>query len=425
MTPLRLGLLMDPLEEGWHSMDVAGDELLGGLARTPEAVTVHPLRPRIPRLARRLADLGTKAAPGPNPALDPRVTLDPRLALNVDRTLARHVFYPALSLARAARGGLDAFHIVDHSYAQLAHALPAARTGVYCHDLDTFRSLLQPTLEPRPAWYRALARHTLRGMQRAALVFYSTRAVRSELLEHRVVPAERLVHAPLGVSEEFSPHDDGRGAASGDLQHSLADRPYLLHVGGPLRRKRLDVLLRVFAGARQRHPGLCLVQLGARDSREFRDEARALGVDAGLVLPGSLPRAALARLYRGARLVLITSESEGFGLPVIEALASGAEVVASDLPVLREVGADAVHFAPMGEVGAWVERVCGLLSGSLPPIDRAVRLARAERFRWQTHAATVLAAYRELDASAAGGAGRSARDTVSAASSASSTVRGA
>lgn len=416
MTPLHLGLLMDPVDEGWHSMDVAGNELLSGLARTPEAVTVHPLRPGIPRLARRIL------RPGPPTVSAVHDARALRLALNVDRALARHVLYPALSLARAARGGLDAFHVVDHSYAQLAHALPAARTGVYCHDLDAFRAILQPAMEPRPAWFRALAGHTLRGMQRAALVFYSTRAVRSELLEHRLVPADRLVHAPLGVSEEFSPHEHPAAARGAGLQESLADRPYLLHVGSPLRRKRLDVLLRVFAGARLRHPGLRLVQLGARDSREFQDEARALGVRADLVLPRALSRPDLARLYRGARLVLVTSESEGFGLPVIEALASGAEVVASDLPVLREVGAEAVHFAPAGEIGAWVERVCGLLSGSHPGIDRALRLARAEHFRWQTHAATILAAYRELTGAASGPARGVA---ATAASSAESTVSGA
>ena len=297
------------------------------------------------------------------------------------------------------------------------------RTGVYCHDLDAFRSVLEPAREPRPAWFRALARHTLRGLQRAALVFYSTRAVRSELLAHGIVPEERLVHAPLGVSEEFSPRDPG-GAGAGGLQSSLADRPYLLHVGGPLRRKRLDVLLRVFAGARARHPGLRLVQLGAGESREFREDARALGVAEALVAPGALSRADLARLYRNARLVLVTSESEGFGLPVIEALASGAEVVASDLPVLREVGGEALHYAPVGRIDDWVEVVCGLLAGLRPPIDREVRLARVERFSWPAHAATILSAYRELVGSTAPRR-RWTGGPATAASSAESTARGA
>ncbi|MCI0669148.1 MAG: glycosyltransferase, partial [Myxococcaceae bacterium] len=206
---------------------------------------------------------------------------------------------------------------------------------------------------------------------------------------------ERLVHAPLGVSTEFSPCGDA-GEEDDPLLRELGGRPFLLHVGSPMRRKRLDVLFQLFGAVRSRHPSLVLVQLGGRNSPDVTGCARTLGINEALILPDALPRLRLARLYRRARLVLVPSESEGFGLPVIEALASGSEVVASELPVLREVGGDAVHFAPVAHVDAWVELVCGLLEERTPAIPAATRLARAERFRWRSHASTILAAYQEL-----------------------------
>jgi glycosyltransferase involved in cell wall biosynthesis len=92
----------------------------------------------------------------------------------------------------------------------------------------------------------------------------------------------------------------------------------------------------------------------------------------------------------------VTSEAEGFGLPVIEALACGAVVLASDLPVLREVGGEAVVYSPVGEVPAWAAAARTLLErpGSGP--SRELRLRQAAPYSWAAHARTVCAAYRRL-----------------------------
>jgi glycosyltransferase involved in cell wall biosynthesis len=373
--PLKLALLMDPREEGWPSMDLVGEALLEGLSALPSEVTVTGVRPKIPRLLRRLPRLSERAA------------------FNADRLLTRFGAYPARTLL--ARGRFDAFHVVDHSYAQLVHTLPAGRTGVYCHDLDTFRSVLEPHREPRPAWFRLMARATLLGLQRAAVVFHGTQAVRTELLAHGVVAPERLVWAPPGVSPEFRPEP-----APEDLSESilapLGGRPFLLHVGSSIPRKRLDVLFDVFAALRARHPGLWLVQQGGALTPAQREQVSRLGLGEALLQPPKLDRATLAGLYRRARAVLVPSEAEGFGLPVIEALACGAPVVASDLPVLREVGGDACTYCPVGHVEAWASSLHALLSGQTPPPPRELRLERARRFTWHQHARTVLTAYQQL-----------------------------
>jgi glycosyltransferase involved in cell wall biosynthesis len=101
----------------------------------------------------------------------------------------------------------------------------------------------------------------------------------------------------------------------------------------------------------------------------------------------------LAALYRQALGVLQPSEAEGFGLPVMEALACAVQVVASDIPVLREVGGDSVVYCPVADIDCWVETVDRMLARAPDRSDRARRIAQTERFSWARHAQTILLAY--------------------------------
>ncbi len=368
----RLAILRDLAEEGWPSMDLCADMLAGSLrGAAAERLAVVEVRPPFRRRVQRLPGLGRR-----------------RLAFNADRLLNRHWDYPRR--ARRLAGAAEWFHVADHSYAHLVHALPPGRAGVYCHDLDTFRCLLEPAAEPRPRWFRALARRTLTGLQQAAVVFHSTCIIRDELVRHGLVDPHRLVHAPLGGAPEFAPGpDDDRAAAA---------TPYLLHVGSCIPRKRIDVLLDVFAALRTRRPALRLIKVGGEWSAEHRARLARRDLAAHVTHLTGIDRRQLACLYRHAALVLMPSAAEGFGLPVLEALACGAPVLASDLPVLREVGGDAVCYAPVGDVPAWAATALALLGdGDLLP-SRERRLARAEQFSWQRHAAVIADAYLRLPA---------------------------
>src|SRR5262249_43071950 len=109
-----------------------------------------------------------------------------------------------------------------------------------------------------------------------------------------------------------------------------------------------------------------------------------------------LSRSALAALYHSAELVLVPSEREGFGLPVLEALASGAAVVASDIPPFREVAGDAVTYCPVADVEHWGRTVTALVEdpGLRPPA--ALRRSVASRYTWSAHATVVANAYTRL-----------------------------
>jgi glycosyltransferase involved in cell wall biosynthesis len=369
----RLAVVCDFTEESWPSMDLMGEQLASGL-RDRHGGAFHPslVRPPMRRLFGRLPLLSS------------------RLGGNLDRLVNRFGLYP-WRLARK-KGNYDLFHVVDHSYAHLVHRLPAERTGVFCHDLDAFRCLLQPERDRRPRWFRALARHTLRGLQKAAVVFHLAQEVGREIVRHGLVDPSRLVHAAPGVAPEYTPEP----TLPAPLPPGWGGAPFLLHVGSCIPRKRIDVLLSGFAVARCRRPDLRLLQVGGTWSSAQREQIDRQGLTDAVAQMRGLTREAIAALYRASSLVLLPSEAEGFGLPVIEALACGATVLASDIPVLREVGGDAAVYCPAGDVPAWAGAIDRLLTNpdSAPP--RAERLAQAARYTWEAHARTIAEAYQRL-----------------------------
>jgi glycosyltransferase involved in cell wall biosynthesis len=377
-TELRLGLVCDFSEENWLSMDLVADMLEAQLqAGGPAEKRVQRIQPLMARRFRRFPFLSFK-----------------RIAWNGDRLLARFWDYPRF--VRRKRDDFDCFHICDHSYAHLVHELPAARTGVYCHDLDAFRCLLDPETEPRPLWFRAMTRRILSGLQRAAVVFCSTRVTQDRIEKLGLVDPARLIYAPYGVVPEFS-----IGPLNGD-EHSEASRlapgeaPYLLHVGSCIPRKRIDVLLDIFAAVKKSWPEIQLIHVGGQWTVTQQQQIERHHLTPAIRQFRGLDRRTLAALYRQAALVLLPSEAEGFGLPLIEALACGAIVVASDIPTLREVGGDGAAYCPVANVDCWVKTVNRFLTYPDSAPDRNTRIAQARRFSWEKHATVIFEAYQRL-----------------------------
>jgi glycosyltransferase involved in cell wall biosynthesis len=315
-----------------------------------------------------------------------------RLAFNADRFWNRYVVLPQRVRRRSRE--VDVVHIVDHSYAHLVHAVPRGRAGVYCHDIDIFRCLMEV---PSRGWnsrrplFSRLARWILSGLQQAAVVFTNSHRTAQELLAQGWIPPERLQVVPLGVAAEYMDvHIEDTSLSR------FVDQPYILHVGSTIERKRIDVLLEVFAQVRQRWPGLCLVQVGGEWTAAQWEQLRRLGLVSAVRQYRGLQRRELAVLYRQAAVVLLPSAAEGFGLPVIEALACGTAVVASDLPALREVGGEVVRYCPVGDIPSFVTAVCQILSEPEGMVQREQRRAQAQRFCWREHARIITDTYRRL-----------------------------
>jgi glycosyltransferase involved in cell wall biosynthesis len=387
MNPTRLAVVCDYPEEGWPSMDLMGEMILSHLERG-HAEQVAPTR-LCPSYHHRLTRWPVLRRLG--------------LARNADRVLNRFWDYPRALAPRGRRDEFDLYHVVDHSYAQLVHVIPAGRAVVTCHDLDTFRCLLEPEREPRPGWFRALARRTLTGLQKAAAVVCDSEATRTALLAHRLVPDARLRVVYPGIHPECTADPDLAADAEAVRFLGPVDRdgpPDLFHVGSTIPRKRIDVLLATFAAVRRIHPGARLIRAGGPLTLEQEQKARRLGVFDAIVSLPFCSRAILAAVYRRASLVLMPSEAEGFGLPVAEALACGAPLLASDLPVLREVGGDAPVYRSVADPAGWTEGALTLLAERHDEAVRRVRrdrgLAQARHFAWTDHAEQLVSLYREL-----------------------------
>lgn len=381
---MRIAIICDFIEENWPSMDLVGDMLIQHLQMYHgQEFDVTQLRPPMrPRFGRLFPGFS-------------------RLAHDADRIINRFWDYPRY--LRKRRGEFDLFHVVDHSYGSLVHVLPPDRTVITCHDLNTFHCLLDPTGHRRSWVHRAVARRVLDGFRQASRVACDSAATRDELLAYRLVPPERAVVVHNGVHPSCSPEPDhiADQEVTGLLGRAHPETIDLLHVSSTVPRKRIDILLRVFASVRNKFPRARLIRVGGPFTAGQSALVEHLCLrDAVLVLP-FLDRKALAAVYRRAAIVVHPSDYEGFGLPVIEALACGTPVVASDLPVFREVGGSAATYCPVADVPAWSKNVFELLCERRERPDqwsarRAAGIAQAAKFSWPEYASRMVGLYKEL-----------------------------
>ena len=398
---VRVAVVADFLEEGWPSMNLVAEQLvrsqnelgrLHGGAPGMEATDFccHLIRPPMPR---RLSLPGQASGRG----------------FAFDRLVGRFHDYPRY--LRRLRPQFELFHLADHSYSQLVHELPPGRTIVTCHDLDTFRCLWEPRRGGRSLLFAAMTRRILSGLQKAAHVCCDSRATRDELLDRRLLPPDRVSVAYLGVdpalieplSSEAEESLDQLLAAHGSSPHEIC----LLHVGSTLARKRIDVLLDVFGGLRKLEPRAVLYRVGGPFTAAQKALAERLGVAQHIRVLPRISVHELAVLYSRVGLVLQPSDAEGFGLPVAEALACGTPVLASDLPVLREVGGTAAVYARVADVLSWVDQARALLAerDADPPAWAARRAAcrkQGMKFSWAENARHAAVIYRNILASVGG-----------------------
>lgn len=385
MRPHRVAVICSMVEEGWYSMDIVADMLLSNLAShhagTIEAERIAP--PMASRF-RRLPYIGGD-----------------RTALNADRLINRFWDYPRHLRRRA--GNFDLFHLVEQSYGQLGRELPSERMVVTCHDLENFRPVLEPERDPRPAWYRRMVERQLTAVRTAARVICVSHTVRDELLQYRLSPPDRVVVIPNGThpscSADPSPDADREAARLlGPGGEGFID---LLHVGSTVPRKRIDVLLRVFAELQAESSQMRLIRVGGPFTPAQQRLAERLGVGDSIVVLPFLDRDVLSAVYRRAALVLQPSDAEGFGLPVTEAMACGTPVVASDIPVLREVGGSAATYCQVANVAEWSQAILELLTERRQQPERwaerrGASTARGRMFSWQEHTRRVVEVYHQV-----------------------------
>jgi glycosyltransferase involved in cell wall biosynthesis len=251
-----------------------------------------------------------------------------------------------------------------------------------------------------------IARESFKARKRAALRVVADRAAqilciseftRDAFLSRYPNAEERTCVVPLGLHERFRPRDEDEIES---VRTELGiEGPYLLFVGQISTRKNLLPLLEAFCELRNqpRFADLELVlagpvQIGGEDILEHIEE---LECGEAIRLPGYVGDDVLPALYSGADAFCFTGKAEGFGLPVLEAMACACPVVAADAGATASTAGGAALMVPPDDAGALGDALAGLLDEADTRVDLIARgIAHASGYSWAETARKTLEVYR-------------------------------
>lgn len=250
------------------------------------------------------------------------------------------------------------------------------------HDLSVFRFPETHPLE-RIKQFEANFQATL---GRAAHLITDTEAIRQEVIRTFCWPAERITAVSLGVADVYQPRSCEE-TATVLSRYGLEHGRYSLCVATIEPRKNIDLLLEGYRNlpptVRRRFP-LVLIGNEGWQSEQLHDRIKACCGEGWLHYLKFVPEADLPVLYSGARLFVYPSQYEGFGLPVLEAMASGIPVISSADPALAEVGGDATwQLCPEDRAGFALTLEQGLEDDGWRNGAETKGLVRAKEFTWE------------------------------------------
>lgn len=223
---------------------------------------------------------------------------------------------------------------------------------------------------------------------RAAHILADSDSTRADIIRILGVSGDRVTTVYPGVPEFYYPRSEGTTAAvTGAEIH-----PYIFYVGSFHPRKNVPVLVEAFEKIADRVPHRLVI--GSKpewQSDAVRRQIEASPYQERIYLTGYIPDERLPHYFSGAELFVFPSKYEGFGFPVLEAMACGCPVLTSPVSSLPEVGGDAAAYAAPGDVEALAAEMLDILtSPERLAAMRAASLEQAERFSWGRAAASLL-----------------------------------
>ncbi|MCA9927367.1 MAG: glycosyltransferase family 4 protein [Anaerolineales bacterium] len=288
-------------------------------------------------------------------------------------------------------GTLDLFHSPDFVLPPVANHIP---TLVTVHDLsflhypDTFPVKLVTYLNQVVPW----------SIERATHILADSQATKADLVDLWHVPAEKITVLYCGVNERFRPVTDEERITAVSRKYKIDDQPYILSVGTVQPRKNYRMLIRAFAQMADRFPHNLVISGGKGWLYdEMVAEVEKLGVNGRVRFIGFVDDEDLPTLYSGASLFVFPSLYEGFGLPLLEAMACGVPLITSNASSLPEVvGETAVQLSPL-RPELWTEAMSHLLedAGARTRIV-ADGFRQERRFSWTGAARQLLGIYMNL-----------------------------
>ena len=290
------------------------------------------------------------------------------------------------------RDCLDVYHGTNFK----CHTTGSAGTVLTIHDLWLCRYPQYSKKLGGERWALQRMKRRVSSAQRVIAVSQSTARDFREFLD---LPQERVHVIYHGVPMEFYPDHHERAWLETKRSLGLPDGAYLLFVGGADPRKNHRIVFRAVSQAPASLRDYPLIMVGARQSRgdDLLETARSMGIAERVHCVGTVSGQSLRLLYSHATAFLFPSIYEGFGFPVLEAMACGAPVITSNVTSLPEVAGDAALLInPHDETDVLKALLRIIEDRSFRHTLVAKGFKQANRFTWQRTAQETLSVYEEL-----------------------------
>ncbi|MFZ9858091.1 MAG: glycosyltransferase family 4 protein [Roseiflexaceae bacterium] len=231
--------------------------------------------------------------------------------------------------------------------------------------------------------------------QRAQGIIAVSESTKRDIIERLNIPAKRISVIYEAASAHYTPMEQVPHERKRINGFDVESNNYILFVSTIEPRKNLPLLLHALRICRDRHPdrNYQLVAAGARGWREkpIIEQIEHLRLGDAVTLLGTVNDDDLHWLYANTRIYANPSRYEGFGLPLLEALACGAPSIASDISSLPEVGGNAVQYLPVDDPGAWADAIELIWSDEVLRTEMSVRgPIQAAKFSWHNAAQQTL-----------------------------------
>ena len=289
-------------------------------------------------------------------------------------------------------GKVDLFHATDFA---LPQTLGTTRTLLTVHDLSFVRAPAAAS-PPLKAYLDAVVP---RSVARADHILADSAATRDDLIELYKTPARKITVLYSGVDQRFRPVAEKGTLAATRAKYGLAEYPYALSVGTLQPRKNYSRVIQALAEVRAGGQDLRYAIAGGQGwlEDEMQRTITATGMEDFVHLLGYVDDEDLPALYSGSKMLLMPSLYEGFGLPILEAMACGVPVIASNVSSLPEVAGDAGILVDPTDTAALRDAMIAVetepnLRQQL--VEKGYR--QAARFTWRRSASQLLSVYRSL-----------------------------
>lgn len=265
-------------------------------------------------------------------------------------------------------------------------------SAVVIHDLGYL--YFPETIEQRNLAH--LRRCVPRSAKKADIIITVSESIKSEIIAEYKVPASKIVVTPIPADPIY------RQPSTIDVatKYNLPTKRYIFSIGNLEPRKDLPTMISAFRSLpKEIREKYSLVLAGGKgwkteSTERAIKEAQAAGEN--VIRPGYIPQEDVPAFYQQADLFCMSSIYEGFGMPIVEALTSGTPVVASDIPVLREAGGDAILYAQPKNPGDFTEKILSILSNPNSRKEMSDRMqAQVQRISWEKNVDTLMKSFEE------------------------------